>query len=177
MDAATSTYAEAAAALTSSEAIARDDVRRWIDSSDLLTWSAVYALFEDPSPRITPELSAEEQTEFMRRYLLRCIEENPSPGALLHGGYEAAWELASCLKVWRKRGGRIANVVRGIALDLEKIYRRGEPATQNRVLCGVMEHAFEDPALRPYFSSWDRDEELRDAYKLALEWGAAHEES
>jgi hypothetical protein len=170
-------YAEAAAALTSNAPVAREDVRRWIDGSDLLTWSAVYALFEEPTPRITPEFTAEEQAEFMRRYLLRCIEENPAPGALLHGGYEAAWALASCLKAWRKRGGRLASSVRGVALDLEKIYRRGEPATQNRVLCGVMEHAFEDPALRPYFSGWDRDEDLRDAYKLALEWGASHEVS
>lgn len=173
----TKTYAAAVAALASNEPVASDDVRRWIDSGDLLIWSAVYALFEDPSSRITPEIPPEEQIELMRRYLLRCIEENPAPGELLHGGYEAAWELAASLKTWRRRGGRIANGLRGIALDLEKIYRRGDPATQNRVLCGVMEHAFEDPALRPYFSGWERDAELRDAYKLALEWGASHEEA
>jgi len=172
-----STYPDAAAAVTAKNDVARDDVRRWIDGGDLLTWSAVYALVEDPSPRITPELTAEEQADFMRRYLLRCIEENPAPGEWLHGGYEAAWELASCLKTWRKRGGRIAQSLRGIAVDLEKIYRRGEPATQNRVLCGVMEHAFEDPAVRPFFVNWERADDLHDAYKLAVEWGAAHEEA
>jgi hypothetical protein len=162
-------YAEALSALSSGGAVARDDVRRWIDSGDLLTWSVVYALSE------RAELAAEEQAEFTRRYLLRCIEENPPPGEHLHGGYEAAWELASVLKQWRRQGGRIAATVRGVALDLEKIYRRGEPATQNRILCGVMEHAFEDPALRPYFVDWERDPDLRDAYKLAVEWGTAHE--
>lgn len=174
MDTPVSTYAEAVAALTS-DSIPRDDVRRWIEGGDLLTWSAVYAIFEDPSPRVTPEIAAEEQVDFMRRYLLRCIEENPAPGTLLHGGYEAAWELASALKLWRREGGRIGAAVRGIAVDLEKIYRRGDPAAQNRVLCGVLEHAFEDPALRPCFSNWERDELLRDAYKLAVEWGATHE--
>ena len=69
----------------------------------------------------------------------------------------------------------MAGMIRGVALDLEKIYRRGEPATQNRILCGVMEHAFEDPAIRPYFVDWERDADLRDAYKLAVEWGSAHE--
>ncbi len=166
-------YAEALSALSSGGTVARDDVRRWIDSGDLLTWSVVYAL--EPE-HIQPEMSAEEHVEFMRRYLLRCIEENPSPGEHLHGGYEAAWELAAALKQWRRRGGRIAATIRGVALDLEKIYRRGEPATQNRVLCGVMEHAFEDPALRPYFVDWERDADLRDAYKLAVEWGSTHEE-
>ena len=170
-------YAQALELLNNNAPIARDDVRRWIDSGDLLTWSVVYTLTEKAWERIQPEIPGEEQVEFMRRYLLRCIEENPTPGDYLHGGYEAAWELAACLKHWRPLGGRTANAVRGIAVDLEKMYRRTDAATQNRILCGVMEHAFEDPALRPYFSNWERDTELREAYKLALEWGAAHEES
>ena len=157
------------------EPVAREDVLRWIDSGDLLTWSGVYALLEKSPSRV--DMPAEKQVDFMRRYLLRCIEENPSPGEHLHGGYEAAWELAAALKVWRKRGGRVAGSIRGIAVELEKMYRRADPATQNRILCGVMEHAFEDPALRPYFTNWDRDCDLRDAYKLAVEWGSTHEES
>lgn len=165
-------YADVLRSLESDEPVPRDDVRRWIDSGDLLTWSAVYALLERPATQFPPE----EAAEFMRRYLLRCIEENPSPGDYIHGGYEAAWELATALKEWRRRGGRIAASIRGIALELEKLYRRGDPATKNRVLCGVMEHAFEDAALRPYFSNWDRDAELREAYNLAMDWGAAHEE-
>ncbi len=163
-----STYAEAARHLDGDEAVARDDVRRWIDSGDLLTWGAVYAL-----TRAHPELLGDAQIEFSRRYLLRCLEENPPGGDYLHGGYEAAWELAACLKEWRARA---AKVLRGIALDLEKIYRRGDAATRNRILCGVLEHAFEDAAVRPYFSDWERDEDLREAYRLGTEWGSAHEE-
>ena len=138
--------------------------------------ASVYALAESGWSRIQPEIPAEEHIEFMRRYLLRCIEENPSPGDHLHGGYEAAWELAATLKHWRRASAaRIAANVRGVALDLEKIYSRGEPATQNRIQCGVLEHAFEDPALRPHFVNWERDADLRDAYRLAMEWGNAHE--
>ena len=165
-------YADVLRSLTGDEPVPREEIRRWIDSGDLLTWGAVYALLEKPSTSFSPE----EAAEFMRRYLLRCIEENPAPGDYIHGGYEAAWELAAALKEWRRHGGRIAASIRGIALELEKLYRRGDPATKNRVLCGVLEHAFEDAALRPYFSNWDRDAELREAYNLALEWGASHEE-
>lgn len=169
------TFAEVLSALGSEKTIARADLQRWIDSGDLLTWSAVYQLAEQAWSRIQPPMRPEEHVEFMRRYLLRCIEENPSPGEHLHGGYEAAWELAAALKKWRERGGRIASTLRGVAHELEKIYRRGDPATQNRILCGVMEHAFEDPAVRPYFIDWERDPELREAYRLAVEWGAEHE--
>lgn len=164
-------YAEVLRALAAGDSPSPEDIRRWIDSGDLLTWSAVYALLERPSPHV----SAEEAADFMRRYLIRCIEENPSPGDYLHGGYEAAWELAAALKEWRRLGGRLASAIRGIAVELERLYRRGDPATKNRVLCGVLEHAFEDTALRPFFANWDRDPDLREAYSLAMEWGAAHE--
>ena len=169
-------YADVLRLLQSDAPIERDDVRRWIDSGDLLTWSAVYTVIEQARSRIQPEIPMEEQVDFMRRYLVRCIDENPTPGEHLHGGYEAAWELAGCMKHWRGLGGRAAAAVRGIAVELEKLYRRADSATQNRILCGVLEHVFEDPALRPYFVGWDRDSDLREAYRLALEWGSAHEE-
>jgi hypothetical protein len=168
-----STYAEAVRYLDSDEPVARDDVRRWIDSGDLLTWGAVYELTRKEWSRIQPEIPGDEQMEFMRRYLLRCLEENPPSGDYLHSGYEAAWELAACLKHWHGMGA--VKPLRGIAIDLDKLYRRGDHATRNRILCGVLEHAFEDPAVRPFFASWERTEELREAYRLALEWGAAHE--
>ena len=164
-------YAEVLRHLEDGVPVERDAVQQWIDSGDLLTWSAVYALLEQPSTQFPPE----EAADFMRRYLMRCIEENPAPGDYLHGGYEAAWDLAALLKSWRRGGGRLAMSIRGTAVELEKLYRRADPATRNRVLCGVLEHAFEDPALRPYFSNWDRDE-LREAYELAMDWGEGHED-
>ena len=168
----TSFYAEAVGQLRAEGVVSRDDLRRWMDSGDLLTWSAVYALLERPSASVTPD----EAADFMRRYLVRCIEENPTPGDYLHGGFEAAWDLAALMKEWRQRGGRAASLLRGTALELEKLYRRDDPALKNRISCGVLEHAFEDAAMRPYFSSWERDPELREVYALAVEWGAAHED-
>jgi hypothetical protein len=166
-------YAEIVSALDAGGGIARDDVRRWIDSGSLLTWSGVYALLETPG-RIEPPLPPDEVLALARRYLVRCIEENPTPGEHLHGGYEAAWELAAVLRRWRREGGHAAAAIRSAALDLVRLYRSGDPAVKSRVLCGVLEHAFEDAALRKYFTHWERDEELREAFKLATEWGAAH---
>lgn len=168
-------YADVVRVMSAAGPVPRDDVRRWIASGDLLTWSAVYTLTDQAPSRIQPEIPIEEQADFMCRYLLRCIQENPPPGEHLHGGFEAAWELAACLKHWRSLGGKAAAKIRPVALELEKLYRRSEPAVQNRILCGVLEHAFEDPALRPCFAAWNRDRELREAYQLAVEWGSAHE--
>ena len=68
-------YADALRLLASDEPIARDDVRRWIESGDLLTWSVVYTLTGKAWSRIQPDIPLEEQIDFMRRYLLRCIDE------------------------------------------------------------------------------------------------------
>lgn len=173
----TELYAAVVRRLEGDDPIPRDEVQRWIESGDLLTWSAVYELINVAYERIAPELG-DETLDFARRYLLRCIEENPTPGELLHGGFEAAWELAAALKHWRATGGKATEaLVRGTVIDLEKLYRRADAGAKNRVLCGVLEHAFEDPALRHHFANWNRGEgEVREAYKLALEWGTVHEE-
>jgi hypothetical protein len=111
----------------------------------------------------------------MRRYLLRCIEENPAPGDHLHGGYEAAWELAAALKQWRRARRTLAATCRGVALDFEKHLsarraRDAEPHPLRRH--GARVRRSRHPAV---LCVWERDEDLRDAYKLAVEWGSTHE--
>lgn len=163
------------ALLESEEPVARDDVRRWMESHELDVLAAVYELTRSAWDRIQPEPESVETADFMRRYLLRCIDEDPRPDDYLHGGYEAAWELAGLLKQWRTLGSAAKDILRRSAADLMTLYRRTDETTRNRILCGVLEHAFEEPELRPYFSSWQRDPDLREAYKLALDWGTTHE--
>ena len=167
--------AQILALLGTGEPIARDDVRRWTESQELEVLGAVYELTRNAWDRIQPELEAVEFTNFMRRYLIRCIDEDPRPGDHVHGGYEAAWELAGLLKHWRTLGKESKEILRRAAADLTVLYRRTDETTRNRILCGVLEHAFEEPELRPYFASWQRDPDLREAYKLALDWGSTHE--
>lgn len=155
--------------------IARDEVRKWMASDDLPTLAALYVLTEKAFARITPDLELDETTALMRRYLIRCIEEDPPRADGVHGGFEAAWTLSACMKHWRKIAGT-DKIVRDTITALKSLYRRADETTRNRILCGVLEHALEDPALRPFFTDWQRNRELREAHKLALEWGMAHEE-
>src|SRR4051812_42915976 len=86
------------ALIDSSDSIPREAVREWIMKGDLRTRGAVYALTASAWSRITPELQGDEQCLFMSAYLLECLLTNPEPEDYLHGGFEAAWELASWLK-------------------------------------------------------------------------------
>ncbi|MFZ2492775.1 MAG: hypothetical protein WA208_14940 [Thermoanaerobaculia bacterium] len=171
-----SPYAEVVRVIGETAPVDAADVRRWIDSGDLLTLSGVVALLDEQIARIDPPLADSDIVDIQLRYLLRCIEENPMPGDLLHGGFEAAWELGSRLRAWRTLPEGEA-VVRTASVELERIFRRADDAARNRVLCGVLEHALEEPKLRPLFANWKRDEELSEALRLAIEWGKAHEGS
>lgn len=166
-------YSDIVPLLESEDSVSLDTVREWIATADLQLWGAAYFLME--RERIAPAMPESEAIDFTRRYLIRCIDENPRPGDHLHGGYQAAWALAAKLKAWRVASSRTGATLRGISIELEKMYRRGDAALRNRILCGVLEHAFEEAALRPYFAGWERDLELREAYRLAAEWGEAHQ--
>src|SRR6266478_5674948 len=72
------------------------------DESDLDVWAAVYQALGKGYYQIKPEPSMETTCSFMLRYLLRCVRENPSHEHV-HSGYEAAYELAACLKLWASR--------------------------------------------------------------------------
>lgn len=161
------------ALLGSEENIQRDQLRTWMAADDLETLAATYELLEKAWNRIQPPLPEEETTAMKRRYLLRCLEINPPAGEYVHGGFEAAWTLAACLKQWQVEA---PHAVQPTVDALRSLYMRTDATTRNRVLCGVLEHALEDPALRTYFMSWQRHRDLREAHQLALEWGTTHEE-
>ncbi|HYM62872.1 MAG TPA: hypothetical protein VEZ11_18445 [Thermoanaerobaculia bacterium] len=172
-DAAISAYERIVDLLGGNDRIPASELRQWTASGDIRLWALVCELLRVAETRIEPAPPPEEIADLMRRYFVRCIDENPRPGEYLHGGYEAAWDLAQYLKRWAILG--LSAPIEATAADLAAIYARSDDAAKNRVICGVLEHAFEEPRIRPFFEHWSRDLDLRDAYRLATEWGVAHE--
>lgn len=151
-------------------------VAEWIGSGDLETWGAVYELILRAHDRIEPEMSLGEACGFVCRYLLRCLEEDPAPDDFVHGGYQAAWDLAAWLKHLDGLGPDAEEIQEDLAADVEALYRRGNESVRDRILSGFLEHAFERRSLRRLFAEWKSDPALGRAYELALEWGEAHPE-
>ena len=163
-------------ALAGTDAIAKSDVLRWMRDGDLLTRARVYHLTAKAWSRIQPELTMDEQCDFMADYLLECIESNPDPQMredYLHSGFDAGHSLTAWLKHLVARP-EAARVIADVAARLEKLYRAGNEQTRTRIEQGALEHILEKPALRPYFSHWQRDPVLREAYEPALLWGLEH---
>ena len=152
------------------------EVRRWLaDDSDLELWAAVYDVLGPGWELIKPEPDMDETCEFMTRYLLRCIHENvQNDDGNVPMGYEAAYDLAACLKHWAGRLPATRPVLADAASRIADAYRAGDEAERDRLLNGTLEHALEATALRPYFEGWRDDAVLGEPWRFAMEWALAH---
>ena len=166
--------AEVEVALSGSGTIPRADYQRWI-RGNLRTRARVYALTASHWSRIHPEPSGAQHCQFMADYLIECLLQNPEVDDFLHSGFEAAYEIAAWLKHLAKTpDGR--TVLAEVAGRLAVACKAADSTTRNRIETGVLEHALESQAVRPFFDSWGTDPILRDAHEHALAWGIAHTE-
>ena len=166
---------EVEATVNSTGEISKSDYVRWSKRGNLATRGRVYALAASQWSRIQPEPQMSEHCAFMADYLLECLLTNPPADDYLHSGFDAAHELAAWLKHLAKDdAGR--GIVADVAHRLATAYRASDARTRNRIETGALEHALESPRVRPFFSAWEADPILREAYGPALQWGLAHSE-
>lgn len=150
------------------------EVRRWIaDESDLELWAAIYEVLGRGFYQVTPEPGMEETCEFMTRYLLRCVHEDITNDDV-PSGYEAAYQLAASLKHWATKLPTTRPVLAGAVARITEAYRQANESQRDRLLNGTLEHALESPLVREYFRSWERDPELSEPWRLAMEWAIVH---
>ena len=150
------------------------EIAAWIaDESDLDLWSAVYEALGAAYYRIKPEPGMEMTCAFMVRYLLRCIREDPSHEHV-HSGYEAAYALSECLKLWASRLPETEFVMKSAAGDITEQYLVGNSDRRDRILNGTLEHALESTLMRPFFAHWEKNPALAEAWQNAMDWAVAH---
>jgi hypothetical protein len=111
----------------------------------------------------------------MTRYLLRCIHENvQNDEGDVPTAYDAAHDLANCLKHWATKLPETAPALSDAASKMTDAYRAGDDAERNRLLNGALEHSLEAAAVRPFFERWKDDAVLGEPWRLAMEWAVAH---
>jgi hypothetical protein len=164
--------------LAAGDRFAPAEVRRWMnDSGDLGVWSAVYDLLGSAIELIEPELSIDEARSFAVDFLLRCIHEDPQyENDELPTGYEAAHNLADCLRYWASKLPQSLPVLTNAAACIAAAYRAADNDERDRLVNGCLEHALESTALRPFFEQWKDDAVLKKPWQLAMEWAAENGE-
>ncbi len=152
------------------------ELRRWMaDEGDLELWAAVYDVLGPGWKLIKPEPDMDETCGFMTRYLLRCVHENvQNDDGDVPTGYEAAHDLANCFKHWAAKLPETLPVLTDAASKITDAYLVGDDAERDRLLNGLLEHAMESAAVRPYFERWKTDAVLGEPWQLATKWAVAH---
>src|SRR5271165_713245 len=154
--------------------LGRDFVRGYMASRDPETLGTIYCFVCDEQSvrRISPPLGYDELQEFARRYLGRCLREDPqtddfmSQRSLTRQG--AAWDIVRwyirLLKSEPSETGALA-LWRGW---LAEVYRGGDERLRYDIICSVLEHLFASAAARRTFADWRDDRDLDAAYRAAL---------
>ena len=152
------------------------EVRAWMrHEGDLVLWAAVYELLSRGVRRIRPEPDADETGAFVTRYLLRCVREDVSSD-FIPSGYEAAGDLAANAKSLARKLPEMESILEAIAERVKQAWLAADEAERDRLVNGFLEHALESPPVRRFFRPWKDDPALAEAWRLAMDWGAAHEE-
>jgi hypothetical protein len=153
--------------------VVKADVLSWMNSADLEVQGAVsHILLDHPerTHKIKPPLDREDYEVFLRTYLARCIRENPS-GKWPHTRYIAGYVVVGwLLKHWR-RGDLTPAYLKVWKSWIRDLYLTGDENVRDAVVNGILEHLFEEKAMRKLFADWCDHPELRVAYELACEWG------
>ncbi len=146
-----------------------------LEGVDLKVAAAVYEVLTDGWDLIRPEPGMDEACGFMIRYLLQCVHENvQADDGQLPTGFEAAYDLAAYVRYLANRLPSTKSVLNDAAKAIAQAYLAAGEKERDRLLNGMLEHALEAQAVRPYFAHWRDDEVLCEPWRLAMEWAIAH---
>jgi len=146
----------------------RDTVRGWMRTDDVEAMGALMSLLADErhSKRIQPSLALEDCYSFIARYYERILSENPD-GEWSDSRTTAGWDFARWFfDLWDDESVS-REALSDLKAMLERVCKDGGPATCRALVTAVMEHLFERPEIRRYFSQWANDPALSSAFAEA----------
>ncbi len=164
--------------LTSTGSVSVERIREGMETTDLETQSELFDFVMNPERvvRVVPELKFEDYQSIASRYLTRCIIEDP-PQEVAHSRWTACYEFASWFRwLWEAPSIPKSAVAEAKQL-LRRLYLEGDSNRRQALVQGTLEHLFENPSVKEFFSDWTTAEpELHVAYDQASEWshGGAH---
>lgn len=147
-------------------------VLRWMASLDVEVKGAVYALTskEEHTRRIQPPLTLEIDASFVLSYFAQCIVEDPPIDSMFA---DSRFFACSNLVNWFKELWDDTEVPRSVMSDIKdwiaQQFVNGDTEIRRTLIQATLEHLFEDPAIRDFFSDWQSESSL-DAYRQAKEW-------
>jgi hypothetical protein len=155
----------------SGKTVSADEVQSWMRHPDIEVQGAAYQLLRKLGdvPVIVPSVAANDRVAFFRAYLERCFRED-AEGDWTYSRYSTCWEIAGWMAALFENLAENSGVVAGLKDWLASAYLNGTVDERDALLNGALEHLFERPAIRGYFSDWASKPGLSQAYADACLW-------
>jgi hypothetical protein len=147
----------------------------WMNSGDVQLEGAACDIVMSENAVVHGELDPEGVEAFTIGYHVARIREagkTVEPRIFNTLPYVAACDLALLYRQRFEEGqrGRAVPGLQRIRDELRKLYLEGDEAQKGCVVCGALEHIFEEAACRQDFRSWTFEPALAPAIEAAMEW-------
>jgi hypothetical protein len=164
--------------LGGTNAVPADPILEAMRSPALEVQAEVFRFVMDPSraERVVPPLELCDYQTFLVSYLSRCISENPNvdeadPWEPVHSRGAACYELANWFRYLWSNSSPDRIVLEETKNVIRRLYLEGDKTTQQALIQEVLEHLFENPSVKDFFSDWTSGPiELRTAFDEASKW-------
>lgn len=149
--------------------IPREMVLNWMKNDNIEVKGAVYSFCtnSDYYVNVEPNLTAEDYYQFIKDYLKRCLIENPS-GEWSETRYEAGWGLVNWFKSYWQDKSLPRDYVSELKEWLAEIYMSGDDDIRMCISTAVLEHLFDNKGISNFFSDWQNDPVLKQAFEEAM---------
>jgi hypothetical protein len=148
--------------------IARDTVKRWMETEDIEAMGALMNLLADKKhfQRIDPPLAFQEYFPFAMHYYERSIRENPD-GEWSDSRTTAGWDFAKWfIHLWENRS-TYDTEIRKLKSLLRRLYEGGSQEFRSALVTSILEHLFQKPDIADYFADWQNEPLLNPVYAEA----------
>jgi hypothetical protein len=156
---------------TLEETLQKDRIIGFMSSDEIEVLGAVFSLIHKEKfyRRILPALAFAEYREFNLKYYKRCLIEDPK-GAWVMSRHEAGWSFVSWFRALLKDPTVPKDAIIELKTLVEELWIAGDEEVRAALITSVLEHLFEDEAVRTLFSDWKENATLSGVYREAVEY-------
>ena len=148
-------------------------VRAWLHHPSVEVLGAVNVHIMQNTRLVEPPLSMEEICGTVQEYYRQCLIQNLQTSQYAPNRSIAGLELVGWFQsLWRDPAVPREYLVRLKAM-LQDLSLEGK-VPQDQIAGSVLEHLFETPQIAEFFSDWDSDTRLKEAFELAMLWAQDH---
>lgn len=148
-------------------------VLEWMKSAEIDLQAAIVTLLSEHGEMVQPPLPGPLVFDFCLGYFKRCLLENPPEGEFTNNRTVEGYTLQRWFRqLWQDRNAN-SKLIDEMKRMITSVYKAGDEGAKYAVETAILEHLFEDPRIKAYFSDWQSDPDLALAYDRAQEWAAA----